>query len=65
MEKLIGESAQRVPSFVPPASRRGVATAMSVLFPKGVIIRSVQIAGSFAIINGVINALSKRQGDKK
>ena len=58
MGNLIDEAAHRVPSSLPPAARWSAAAALAVFVPKGVTIRSAQIAGSFAIINGVINSLS-------
>jgi len=58
---LVAESAARVPSGlgVPRSGRWAAAAAMTVLVPKGVTIRSAQIAGSFAIINGTINLMMR------
>ena len=36
-----------------------IPAAAAVLLPKGVTIRSTQIAGSFAIINGTISVMSR------
>ena len=57
---LVNDSLPRIPAELPKTSRWAAAAATAVLFPKGVVIRSAQIAGSFAIINGVINALQKK-----
>jgi hypothetical protein len=65
MSKLIDDSATRLPDSFPKLARRPDAAAAAVFFPKGVVIRSVQIAGSFAIINGVINAMGAYMRDKK
>jgi uncharacterized membrane protein HdeD (DUF308 family) len=38
-----------------PAIRQALGTAMVFLFPKGVLIRTTQIIGSFVIVNGTIS----------
>ena len=59
--KLVEDSAARVPSGLGlnRSGRWAMAAAATVLVPKGVTIRSAQIAGSFAIINGTINLLTR------
>ena len=56
---LVEDSAARVPKELglPRTGRWALAAAAAVVMPKGVTIRSTQIAGSFAIINGTINLL--------
>lgn len=56
---LIQGSYERVPSTVPPMARRAVATTLAFVFPRGLVVRTTQIAGSFCIINGVIAAMSR------
>jgi hypothetical protein len=105
MSGLIEDASHRVPSGLPPTLRWMASAGAAIFFPKGVVIRSVQvrgtlpisprpprrdttsqgarprsqcacsvlcvrtrlsqIAGSFAIINGVINALNYRVQLKK
>ena len=58
---LVADSAARVPTEwgLPRSGRWALAAAAAVLIPKGVTIRSTQIAGSFAIINGTINLMMR------
>ena len=58
---LVDDSASRIPRELnlPRTGRRALAAAAAVLMPKGCTIRSTQIAGSFAIINGTINLMTK------
>ena len=45
-----------------PASTRGITrTVFATLFPRGVVIRTTQIVGSFMILNGTINYLQSRE----
>jgi hypothetical protein len=55
--KLIDQSESRVPTSLSPTTRRAVASAAAILFPRAVVIRTCQIVGSFIILNGTINAL--------
>jgi CRP-like cAMP-binding protein len=49
---------QTIPGFVTkPATRKLAAIALTILTPKGVVIRTSQIVGSFIILNGTINYL--------
>eukprot|EP00293_Proteomonas_sulcata_P004059 CAMPEP_0184329470 /NCGR_PEP_ID=MMETSP1049-20130417/144169_1 /TAXON_ID=77928 /ORGANISM="Proteomonas sulcata, Strain CCMP704" /LENGTH=364 /DNA_ID=CAMNT_0026651843 /DNA_START=35 /DNA_END=1129 /DNA_ORIENTATION=+ len=57
LASLVDQSESRVPNSLSPASRRAVATAAAILFPRAVMIRTAQIVGSFIILNGTINAL--------
>jgi hypothetical protein len=58
---LVEDSAARLPSGlgIPKSARWTLAATTAVLLPKGVTIRSAQIAGSFAIINGTINLMAR------
>jgi len=47
----------RMPTWVSPAATGMAAGVMTVLFPKGLTIRTSQIVGTFIILNGIINAL--------
>eukprot|EP01118_Nematostelium_gracile_P003337 TRINITY_DN1381_c0_g1_i1.p1 TRINITY_DN1381_c0_g1~~TRINITY_DN1381_c0_g1_i1.p1 ORF type:complete len:278 (+),score=73.11 TRINITY_DN1381_c0_g1_i1:186-1019(+) len=50
---------RRVPSFVPISARGPASVAVACIFPAGVLIRTTQIVGSFIILNGTINAISR------
>jgi len=50
-------SRARVPVNVPPAHRNAATYALACIFPKGLVVRTAQIAGSFIILNGFINLL--------
>jgi len=64
---LVEDSAARLPSDLglPRLGRWALAAAAAVMIPKGVTIRSAQIAGSFAIINGTINLMAKYSKSNK
>jgi hypothetical protein len=48
-----------------PATARDVTrTVFATLFPRGVMIRTTQIVGSFIILNGTINYLQLKEHDK-
>jgi Flp pilus assembly protein TadB len=51
-------SEARLPAALPTAARPFAAGLLSVLAPVGVHIRTTQIVGSFALLNGFIAALS-------
>lgn len=48
----------------PSAARQVATTVFATLFPKGVIIRTAQIVGSFMILNGTIGYLQMREHQK-
>jgi hypothetical protein len=50
----------RLPETFSPRSKTSSASFLSCLFPKGVIIRTTQIVGSYIILNGIINALQTK-----
>jgi hypothetical protein len=45
----------------PASARTATRTVFATLFPRGVMIRTVQIVGSFMILNGTINYLQVRE----
>lgn len=47
-----------VPSSIQGKTRDIAASVISVVFPQAVLIRTMQIVGSFVILNGTINALT-------
>ncbi|RLN27386.1 hypothetical protein BBJ28_00025288, partial [Nothophytophthora sp. Chile5] len=59
MDDFIRRAEVRVPNTVAPRKRYMVATALAVLFPKGLTVRTSQIVGSFIILNGTINSLKE------
>lgn len=48
----------------PSAPRNVMRTTFATLFPRGVMIRTTQIVGSFMILNGTINYLQLREESK-
>eukprot|EP01101_Sappina_pedata_P009062 TRINITY_DN5165_c0_g1_i1.p1 TRINITY_DN5165_c0_g1~~TRINITY_DN5165_c0_g1_i1.p1 ORF type:complete len:425 (+),score=127.91 TRINITY_DN5165_c0_g1_i1:91-1275(+) len=46
---------EMMPTSVPNSSRQIVGGVMAVAFPRGLMIRTTQIVGSFIILNGAIN----------
>ncbi|CAI5737045.1 unnamed protein product [Peronospora destructor] len=59
MDDFIRRAEVRVPTTVSPRQRYVAATAMALLFPKGLTVRTSQIVGSFIILNGTINSLKE------
>ncbi|KAI9910818.1 hypothetical protein PsorP6_010481 [Peronosclerospora sorghi] len=59
MNDFIRRAEVRVPKKVSPLQRYLAATAMALLFPKGLTVRTSQIVGSFIILNGTINLLKE------
>ncbi|KAG6951281.1 hypothetical protein JG688_00013790 [Phytophthora aleatoria] len=57
MDDFIRRAEVRVPNTVSPRQRYMAATALALLFPKGLTVRTSQIVGSFIILNGTINSL--------
>jgi len=58
-QAYVKKSEARVPPAVPASLKKPVMTALSILAPAGVHIRTAQIVGSFIILNGTINAMQK------
>lgn len=52
-KELYSRSIVHVPAWTPPAAVPHMAKVYAVLFPIGVVRRSVQIGGTFVIINGI------------
>ncbi len=50
-----------VPKGVPDAIRAPLRSVMACVFPRGVLVRTAQICGSFMILNGVIMMIEKDQ----
>ncbi|EDQ89061.1 uncharacterized protein MONBRDRAFT_8408 [Monosiga brevicollis MX1] len=44
-----------------PAARRAMAMTLAVVWPKGLLVRTGQVVGSFIILNGIINVMSGAQ----
>lgn len=57
MQNFIKQADSRVPAACPKALRYPVATALALIFPRGLTVRTSQIVGSFIILNGTINSL--------
>ena len=48
----------------PPGPRNFTRTVFATLFPRGLMVRTTQIVGSFMILNGTINYLQQREQSK-
>ncbi|KAI9895524.1 hypothetical protein PsorP6_018431 [Peronosclerospora sorghi] len=59
MDDFIRRAELRVPKTVSPRQRYLAATAMALLFPNGLTVRTSQIVGSFIILNSTINSLKE------
>lgn len=59
-KELYMRALPRVPAYVPAATRPAVAQVLAVLLPVGNLVRSVQIGGTFIIVNGVTYALRNK-----
>ncbi|KAI9905626.1 hypothetical protein PsorP6_014214 [Peronosclerospora sorghi] len=59
MDDFIRCAEVRVPKTVSPRKRYLAATAMALLFPKGLKVRTSHIVGSFIILNGTINSIKE------
>jgi hypothetical protein len=62
--EYIAQSENRLPLGVPTNMKRGLSYAMALLAPRGLLIRTSQIVGSFIILNGTINALQSTFSNK-
>ncbi|CAM9522540.1 unnamed protein product [Discosporangium mesarthrocarpum] len=58
MSKMIDDNLPRTPKVWLPEVRRMWATMLTYVFPKGCLIRTAQICGSFMIINGTIHMVA-------
>jgi len=57
--EILGSSIEaRVPKF-PPGTPRWILSMAAVFLPQGMLLRSLQIAGTFLIVNGVAEVFSK------
>jgi len=57
---MVRSSADRVPSSLSPGVRGAAATALALLVPKGLAIRTTQVIGSFMLLNGISHLLDQR-----
>eukprot|EP01094_Clydonella_sp_ATCC50884_P011471 TRINITY_DN2125_c0_g1_i2.p1 TRINITY_DN2125_c0_g1~~TRINITY_DN2125_c0_g1_i2.p1 ORF type:complete len:444 (+),score=137.11 TRINITY_DN2125_c0_g1_i2:89-1420(+) len=61
VERSAAQSSMPLRSIV-PASMEGIANVVAAcIFPKGCLVRTMQIVGSFALLNGTINILQKAE----
>jgi len=58
---MVDENIARTPKDWLPGARRAFASLLTVFLPKGCLIRTAQICGSFIIINGTIATLDNRK----
>jgi hypothetical protein len=64
VDKSVPPVLDRAVQHWPPLSRTLTRSVLATLFPRGVMIRTTQIVGSFIILNGTINYLQLREHDK-
>ena len=57
VQSLVNAAKQRVPSTMPGPARDVAATALALLLPKGLAIRTTQVVGSFVLLNGISHLL--------
>jgi len=56
--------AELIPKGAPPGVQQAAKAVFATLFPRGVGIRTIQIVGSFMILNGTINAIQAYDGKR-
>jgi hypothetical protein len=64
IERSVPPAVDSITLAWPPAARQVSTTMLATLLPKGVVIRTAQIVGSFMILNGTIGYLQKRENLK-
>lgn len=64
VDKSVPPSVDQAVKNWSPLSRTVARTALATIFPRGVMIRTGQIVGSFMILNGTINYLQLREYNK-
>ncbi|CAM9102663.1 unnamed protein product [Ascophyllum nodosum] len=58
VRNMVDANLHRVSKDFRPNARRSLAAALTLVLPKGFLIRTAQICGSFMIINGTIHAVA-------
>jgi len=61
VDKSVPPVVERTVQHWPPLSRTLARSVLATFFPRGVVIRTTQIVGSFVILNGTINYLQLRE----
>lgn len=61
VDKSVPPAIDKAVQHWPPLSRTLARSVLATLFPRGVMIRTTQIVGSFVILNGTINYLQMRE----
>lgn len=56
---LVHDARQRVPLTLSTPARDGAATALALLLPKGLAIRTTQVVGSFVLLNGISHLMDQ------
>lgn len=64
VDKSVPPAIDKMVSLWPSTPRNATRTVFATLFPRGVMIRTTQIVGSFIILNGTINYLQLREQNK-
>jgi hypothetical protein len=57
LREYVAKGEERLPQDLSPRMRRVMSAGISLLAPRGLMIRTAQIVGSFIILNGTIHAL--------
>lgn len=64
VDKSVPPIINKVTRTWPALTRNVTRTIMATVFPRGLVIRTTQIVGSFMILNGTINYLQLREHNK-
>lgn len=64
VDKSVPPIINKVTRTWPTMTRNVTRTIMATIFPRGLVIRTTQIVGSFMILNGTINYLQLRENKK-
>ena len=61
MSSLIEASEGRVPMTVPQSMKKSAAAALALIWPRGLEIRTMQVVGSFILLNGITHLLDQQR----
>lgn len=64
VDKSVPPIVDEMVSAWPVGAQTATRTVLATLFPRGLVVRTAQIVGSFMILNGTINYLKLREQDR-
>lgn len=64
IDRSVPPSIERSVGVWPPVTRSVARSVFAYVFPRGLLIRTTQIIGSFVILNGTINLLQMKEHEK-